>query len=581
MESLFLHIFNMSITAGWFILAVMILRFILKKAPRWITVLLWGLVGLRLMVPFSFTSIFSLIPSAETVPSDITVAPNPTIQTGFGVVNDVINPIITETLGPGAENSVNPMQAIVLIATVVWVLGVAFMFCYMMFSYLRLRRRVREAVHISDNIWACDYVDTPFILGVIEPRIYLPSVMVQEDLQYVIAHEKNHLRRGDHWWKPLGFLLLSIYWFNPIIWVAYILLCRDIEFACDEKVLAELGTEIKKAYSETLINCSIPRRVLSACPLAFGELNVRKRIRFVLHYRKPAIWIIIAAIAASVAVSVCFLTNPKKDDNWTAIAYTYSICPVEQYGASYGNMVEFGGIPPKANMNRIQALPTVRIDSVAKLNQFKEAMKDRMSFDQVKWDTMSFNEITKSYNDAYFQENTLILVYAVATTNTNRYLPAYVTRYQDTLSIGISETTMGWGDTPARTGWLICISVPNRDVQDLRTIDAKMHDKVFANGIQTLRTYVYVDSNSTRKPAIALQNDGTFSFVFTYYTQDGLFDGTGSYRWLNDKVELTTYDKKYTYRFDVVDGNLVFDADSSSGMVWFLDVVDGAVFKLQ
>jgi len=187
------------------------------------------------------------------------------------------------------------------------------MVLYTVVSYFRIHRKVREAVPYQENIWLCDHIDTPFILGVVRPRIYLPSNMNEQDIEYVIAHEKAHLKRHDHWWKPLGFLLLTVYWFNPILWIAYILLCKDIELACDEKVIKDMGTEIKKPYSEALINCSVPRKMISACPLAFGEVGVKGRVKSVLNYKKPAFWIIVVAVVASIVVAVCFLTNPKQD----------------------------------------------------------------------------------------------------------------------------------------------------------------------------------------------------------------------------------------------------------------------------
>lgn len=157
----------------------------------------------------------------------------------------------------------------------------------------------------------CDRIDTPFILGVFRPRIYLPSNMSEQDVTYVLAHEQAHIKRHDHWWKPLGFALLTIYWFHPILWIAYVLLCRDIELACDEKVIKEMGIDIKKPYSDALINCSIPRRAITACPLAFGEVGVKERVKTVLNYKKPAFWIVLIAVIACVIVAVCFLTNPK------------------------------------------------------------------------------------------------------------------------------------------------------------------------------------------------------------------------------------------------------------------------------
>ncbi len=317
MEAVFLKIFNMSITAGWLALAIVLLRFLLKKAPKWLNVMLWGLVGLRLVFPWSFESIFSLIPSAETLPQNITTTQTPVINSGITFLNSTVNPVITETLSPTPERAINPMQTVFFVATVVWLCGVALMLAYTAISFLKIRKSVREAVFLHDNIWVCDRISTPFILGVLKPRIYLPSSLSDGDSEYVIAHEKAHLKRRDHLIKPLSFLLLSVYWFNPVLWVAYVLLCRDIELACDEKVIKQMGVEVKKPYSTALINCSVSRRSISACPLAFGEVGVKSRIKAVLNYKKPAFWIIIVAVAASLVVAVCFLTNPKDDSEKT------------------------------------------------------------------------------------------------------------------------------------------------------------------------------------------------------------------------------------------------------------------------
>ena len=317
MEAIFLKILNMSITASWLVLAIVILRLILKKAPKAISVFMWAVVGVRLICPFSFESILSLIPSAETVPQDSIYSEAPAIHSGVPIFNSTVNPIISESLAPEVGASVNPMQIIAFVASVVWIVGIVAMLLYTVISYFRIHRKVREAVPYQDNIWLCDHIDTPFILGVIRPRIYLPSNMNEQDIEYVIAHEKAHLKRHDHWWKPLGFLLLTVYWFNPILWIAYILLCKDIELACDEKVIKDMGTEIKKPYSEALINCSVPRKMISACPLAFGEVGVKGRVKSVLNYKKPAFWIIVVAVIACIALSVGFLTNPatKLDTN--------------------------------------------------------------------------------------------------------------------------------------------------------------------------------------------------------------------------------------------------------------------------
>ena len=273
-------------------------------------VLLWGFAGIRLILPFSFESVLSLIPSAETVPPDIVYAQVPKIHSGVSFINSAVNPALSESLAPNMGDSINPIQIVLFVASFVWILGLVLMLIYTAVSYIRIRLRVKEAVRLESNIYVCDRVDTPFILGVIRPRIYLSSSMGESDRQYVIAHEKAHIRRFDHVIKPLAFLLLSVYWFNPLLWIAYVLLCRDIELACDERVISDMGADIKKPYSDALINCSLPRRSIAACPLAFGEVGVKERVKSVLNYKKPAFWVIIAAVVVSIVAAVCLLTDP-------------------------------------------------------------------------------------------------------------------------------------------------------------------------------------------------------------------------------------------------------------------------------
>ena len=320
MEAIFIKLLNMSITAGLLALAVIVIRLLLKKAPKAITIVMWALVGIRLICPFSFESVLSLIPSAETIPENIIYSVAPEIQSGIPALNSTINPIISESLAPAARDSVNPMRLITFIAFVIWIVGMIAMILYAIISYIRIYRKVREAAPFKNNIWLCDHIPTSFILGIIRPRIYLPSDIDEKDMEYVIAHEKAHLKRRDHLWKPLAFLLLTVYWFNPVLWIAYILFCRDIEFACDEKVIKEMGSEIKKPYSDALINCSAHRKMITACPLAFGEVGVKGRIKSVLNYKKPAFWVIILAVAICIPIAVGFLTNPKTEE-WKSENY--------------------------------------------------------------------------------------------------------------------------------------------------------------------------------------------------------------------------------------------------------------------
>lgn len=310
MEAVFLKLVNMSITASYLVAAVLVLRLILKRSPKWIRVALWGLVGLRLVLPFSFESVLSLIPSTEPLPQEFLYAATPRVQTGIPYVNNMLNPVIAQSLAPAELTSANPTQIWSFIFSQLWILGVVIMGLYALISYLIVRRRVRPSIRVTGNLYLCDSIETPFILGIGKPRIYLPSSLDQTTADHVLAHELAHLKRRDHWWKPLGFLLLTVYWFNPVMWLAYILLCRDIEMACDERVIREMDAMEKKAYSRALLQCSVPRHMIAACPLAFGEVGVKTRIKSVLNYKKPAFWIMVIALIHCAVFAVCFLTDP-------------------------------------------------------------------------------------------------------------------------------------------------------------------------------------------------------------------------------------------------------------------------------
>jgi len=312
MSAVFLKILNMTWGASWLILAVIVLRLLLKKAPRWISCLLWGLVAIRLICPVSIESALSLIPSGKVVPE--TADMQPKIDTGIEAINSTINPAMNIAYATSEEAGEHIMQNVLSASFCIWIAGMAVMILYALISYITVRRKVRASIRFKDNIMLCDEVKTPFILGMIRPLIYVPSALEGERMEMVCAHEKAHISRHDHWWKPIGFALLSVYWFNPLCWLAYILLCRDIEAACDEKVIKDKDREYMAAYSQALLELSVSGKIITACPLAFGETGVKSRIKGILNYKKPAFWIILIALIVCVAVAVCFLTNPKKDD---------------------------------------------------------------------------------------------------------------------------------------------------------------------------------------------------------------------------------------------------------------------------
>ena len=314
MAAVFLKLLNLSISASWLVLAVLVLRLVSKRSPKWMNVLLWGMVALRLMLPFSIESALSLIPSAETVsPEVVQFDPAPTITSGVEFIDNAVNPSLSESFAAAPLASVNPLYVWTYLAGWVWLIGLGAMLLYALVSYLRLRRRVSVSLCVRENIYLCDAISSPFILGVVKPRIYLPSGLDEVQRQNVLSHERAHLARRDHWWKPLGFALLAVYWFNPVLWLAYALLCRDIELACDERVIRTMDESAVKTYSTVLLACSIPRKAVITCPLAFGEVGVKERVRNALHYKKPAFWIVVASAVVCIVVAVCFLTNPPTD----------------------------------------------------------------------------------------------------------------------------------------------------------------------------------------------------------------------------------------------------------------------------
>lgn len=312
MAEIFQKALNMSIAAGWLILAVIALRLLLRRAPKRFRLLLWAVVGLRLALPWSIESALSLIPSAQTLPEGIMLERAPVLDTGISALNGAINPGFTAAFTPELGASANPLQVLLPIAAALWMLGAAAMLLWALVSWLRLRKRVREAVRLEGNDYECE-IASPFVLGLFRPRIYLPFGLENGERELVLAHERAHITAGDHIIKPLGWLLLAAHWYNPLVWLAYALFCRDIELACDERVVRGLSLSDRADYSQALLDLSRPRGGVRACPLAFGESSVKGRVKSVLSYKKPAFWLVLLAVVVCVGAAVCFLTDPKEE----------------------------------------------------------------------------------------------------------------------------------------------------------------------------------------------------------------------------------------------------------------------------
>ncbi len=349
MSNAFIWVLNMSITASFFVLAVFVLRFLLRKSHKWIICLLWGVVALRLIVPYSIESSISLLPHRETITvpesSDILIEfktntvdiddgttvtdntpvvdnsrphSNESIMTEGTAESHADNLNTAPTVDKNKENAIvehyKTSKEISLfgILSTVWICGMLLMLIYSVVSHIRLYIAVKASIIYRDNVYFCDSIDTPFIFGVFRPRIYIPSNLSSEHLEYVISHENAHIKRYDYLWKPIGIFLLTVHWFNPIMWAAYILLCRDIESACDEKVIRDMNDEYKKGYSIALLECSVHHRAVVTCPVAFGETGVKARIKSVLNYKRPTKGFVIVTIVISMIFSFCFITTPKE-----------------------------------------------------------------------------------------------------------------------------------------------------------------------------------------------------------------------------------------------------------------------------
>ena len=574
MSEFFLNIVNMSISASWIVLAVLLLRLLLKKAPKWINGILWGIVGLRLIMPFSFESIFSLIPSSETI-SKAPDSPRPHFESGVTIIDNQVNDYLGEHYYEVVTRPTGHFADITTILTIVWIVGIVLLLAYTIISYSRVKNKIGTAVLLRDNIYQSENVISPFVLGIIKPKIYLPFNMNEQDMEHVIAHEQAHINRKDHWWKPLGFLILTLHWFNPLMWLGYVLLCRDIELACDEKVIKELNTEQKADYSQALLNCSVNCRMIAACPLAFGEVGVKDRVKSILNYKKPAFGIIVVAIIASIAVAVCFLTNPtsnklkdienrtlnsiteetvavwvsdgenyhsigaisknlledlsdikisrkevslnrsedrdashtlvlqtKQDTDLTIYSYlkglyiyfnsdfssvwvndgvkptlSYKVINPEKVKGifehiknynvsepaiggvdstnvhsfestvSYANWAEaseiyFGALNrEKMAISSVQHLPIYRFDTLNDLEQFKRTFGDTFTMDG-SWDEVpSFNNATAKYDSAFFEDNSLMLIYVSANNSTHRFKVHSIGYDEKSFCVHIAETT--------------------------------------------------------------------------------------------------------------------------------------------
>lgn len=425
MTTIFLKLLEMSLLASLIVLAVLLLRLILKKAPKWIFVVMWGIVLIRLVCPFSIESPVGLMPESESIQISSGIEntikiPHLSLPNNENINNNQStnnNSTVQDIVSNDEKTNNHPIKW-VNIASVIWSLGASVLLVYMIVTYVGIKRKVRTAVKLKCNIYQSENVDSPFVLGVIRPKIYLPFKINEQDVKNVIAHEKAHIKRKDYLWKPLGFMVLSVHWFNPLIWISYVLLCRDIEAACDEKVIKDYTVEQKADYSQALLSCSVKNKRISACPLAFGEGSVKKRVKSVINYKKPAFWVIVVAIVLCVVLAVCFLTNRNHDDknknNVNSDENKNIVCESNVFTDFEGVYLTVKSIETADNGNKILNL-IWRNDTSEEMifgemytieykdgNEWKDVSEGEIYFNEIANLLGSKSEINKSYTTEQF-----------------------------------------------------------------------------------------------------------------------------------------------------------------------------------
>lgn len=588
MTELFLHVVNISISASWLVLAVLLARLVLKRAPKWAHVLLWGIVGVRLIFPFSLESALSLIPSAETISPTILTDGIHRVYTGFPTLNQSINPVLSQAATSTTDAAPNLLEIWLPVLAVLWFFGVAALLAWSAVSYLRLRRRVDTAVQLEDNLYQSEAVLSPFVLGLVHPRIYLPFYLDQDTMEHVVAHERAHIQRRDHWWKLLAFVLLSVYWFNPLLWLAYLLLCRDIELACDEKVVRGMEPRQRADYSQALLSCSVRRPAIAACPLAFGEVGVKQRVKSVLRYQRPTVLAVAASVVVCILVGVCFLTDPPMSRGF----------PMQGHNVA--------DLDPQEIVEQIAHIEHLQYPSELNVNTDQFEVRLNADFQWVDTGTVRFFywQNQQSYS-AQLQLNLEDSTYTVTQPTTCpeqttiyklrdylealKYLPQEEIRRlapdADQFSIthvaegapggnhSITYTADGVGNI---NSWLIHLTVlplyKTGDNEYTSTGDGFIHLFYGAQSAQILATYWGTDNPgqlqlqspdttySYDAPCLQLLNDGTFIWTPSSYMS---YIAQGYYEQTEDTLTLYTNDGALLYAYDKAGDTLIYHSGTT------------------
>ena len=574
MEELFLTVVNLSLTAGWLVLAVLVLRLLLRRAPKWSFCLLWALVALRLVCPISLESALSLIPSAQPLPREILYTAAPEIYSGIPALNSAVNPVLQEVLAPSPTASANPTQIWSFLLSQVWLAGMVLLLLYALVSWLLLKRRLSTATLLEGNIRQSERVASPFVLGLFRPVIYLPYHIPEGDLSYVLAHERAHIRRLDHWWKLAGYVLLAVYWFHPLMWVAYVLFCRDMEGACDERVIRALSTEERRGYSTALLNCSIRRRPVAPCPLAFGEAGVKSRVKAVMSYKKPAFWVVIIALAACVIAALCFLTSPKEPT-------VYDVLTQDGYAVLSQEQVELTLTVPKSALTDDcytgkghtfadgqvvvwqDDSTTIYLHNVMPSNEREDLLY--MTFDC----SYRFSNYGSFVSPLKASEDSSV---SNECTLRSKSLRDGTTAYPDALSL------RGYGPGTKFTFYVskeACMAARDTLMIDI-TCNQVQYYETSGEQLSPVGYYRYEGDGFGGDFTITLRADGSF----TYY-EGGLSSYIGAGQWSVSGNILTLEDETGITRVNCfrMEGNdLIFQADGSTNFI-YVKVADGAVFS--
>ncbi len=638
MEAIFLKLLNMSITASWMILAVVILRLVLKNAPKFVYCILWALVAIRLICPISFESVLSLIPSTETVTmksesKGSTVSYN--VSTRINVVDDRVNQYLGEHFYEGiakensnvmsdaestsvslnASTSINEdvdrnegnivaeskEKNIMNTVSYVWIAGVVLLLGYSIVVYAGIYHKVSVSMRLRDNIYICDNIESPFILGIISPRIYLPSSLSEKEMNCVLAHENAHLTRLDYVWKPLGFAILSVYWFNPVIWIAYIFLCRDIELACDERVIRYMNVDDKKEYSRTLLSCSVSHRMIAACPVAFGEVAVGRRVKTVLNYKKPAFWMMSMAIVACVVVAVCFLTNPKTyadegskdktvgnvtEDGSAPVNDMLTKTSVYRYKHEYEDVQLWIMLEPETKTYRMSENFSI-YDAVSvgmyEINKDKLVLTDVLSIDKKYVFSIEDNALVFEAEGSAMTQ-----CFAVPTDSKNYFAPYMegLTKeeFQQLYDASGQEITV-YEAISDGAKYYICeegesyeevVRVFGEYDVKYNTCNNNEETSVINNSKEEL-IFTYEDVERLQIYSVYLNTKyNTFKMkyeIFSYCAASGYYVIDGN------KIILTDFNEPEKYVFEIVNGQLVFVAAESTEMPLYAQELNGAKYE--